>query len=99
MAQHHEPWALAVTALVTVLVKVAREANCDLGKLSSSIRNDISALKPPFANSSCANRSGESSREDRRHKCLFVVELIRAAQSQAAPAVAMCAATKRPWKL
>jgi hypothetical protein len=51
MAQHHEPWALAVTALVTVLVKVAREANCDLGKLSSSIRNDISALKPPFANS------------------------------------------------
>jgi hypothetical protein len=51
MTQQHEPWVLAVTALITILVKVAREADCDLAKLSSSIRDDISALKPPFANS------------------------------------------------
>jgi hypothetical protein len=42
---------LAVTALITILGKIAKESDCDLSKLISDIRNEIQVLKPPFADS------------------------------------------------
>ena len=47
MVEKPESWVLAVTALITILVKVTNETGCG-GVVASSIRNDLAALKPPY---------------------------------------------------
>jgi hypothetical protein len=47
----HEPWVLAVTAIINLLVKIAKESQCDLPALGAQIKSELVALQPPFSDS------------------------------------------------
>ena len=49
MAEQHEPWVLATTALIAVIVKIAKDTDCATS-VGDYIKNALSVLDAPFAN-------------------------------------------------